>query len=369
MQFSVCTEVFNYETFKEFAIAELLNENDLIITNEFIFNPFISPCKLSCKTLFQEKYGVGEPNDLMIDEIRTAIPENIERIIAVGGGTVIDICKILIFGGDFKTEQLFTGEVIPEKIRSLIVVPTTCGTGSEVTNLTIVELKGLKTKKGIGLKSMFPDKAVLIPEMVKTLPYKFFATSSIDALIHALESMVSPKSGMHTEVFAKEAAKLIIQGYKAIIAEGLESWPLHSKEFLAASNFAGIAFGNAGVGAVHALSYPLGAAYHIPHGEANQLMFMGVFKAYKAKQPIGKINDIEALIVEMLEVPQYQAFDALDSLMQKVLQRKELHEYGISRDELEVFSKSVIEGQQRLLANNYVSLTESEIHQIYEGCY
>lgn len=369
MGFSVCTEIANYETFQKFAESECLLASDLIITNEFIFNPFVKPCQVPCQVIFQEKYGAGEPNDQMIDAIRADIPKNVKRIIAIGGGTVIDIGKILVFDGHFSTEQMFTGEVVPEKVRSLIVIPTTCGTGSEVTNLTIVELKSLKTKKGLGLKSMYPDKAALIPEMVRTLPFKFFATSSIDALIHAVESMVSPKSSMHTEVFAVQAIQLIVKGYQAIVAKGLETWPELASDFLVASNFAGIAFGNAGVGAVHALSYPLGGAYHIPHGEANQLMFTGVFKAYKAKKPTGKINVIEAIIAGELNVSPNQAFDALDELMQKVLKRKGLEEYGITRGELDVFSKSVISGQQRLLANNYVELTEADIRGIYESCY
>jgi 4-hydroxybutyrate dehydrogenase len=216
---------------------------------------------------------------------------------------------------------------------------------------------------------MFPDKAALIPEMVKTLPYKFFATSSIDALIHAIESMVSPKSSLHTEVFAQKAVQQILRGYQAIVANGLDTWPQLAESFLTASNFAGIAFGNAGVGAVHALSYPLGGAYHIPHGEANQLMFIGVFKAYQAKQPIGKINLIEQQIADLLAVPRNEALDALDHLLQQVLPRKPLREYGITQEELAVFSKSVIEGQQRLLANNYVPLTEPEILNIYQQCY
>jgi 4-hydroxybutyrate dehydrogenase len=369
MKFSVHTEITSYDSFKQFADAEQLKASDLIITNEFIYDPFIKPCKVPCQVLFQERYGSGEPNDQMIDAIRAAIPEQSDRIIAIGGGTVIDIGKTLIFNGSYTTEQLFTGVVSPEKVRSLIVVPTTCGTGSEVTNLTIVELKALKTKKGLGLTSMFPDKAALIPEMVKTLPYKFFATSSIDALIHAIESMVSPKSSLHTEVFAQKAVQQILRGYQAIVANGLDTWPQLAESFLTASNFAGIAFGNAGVGAVHALSYPLGGAYHIPHGEANQLMFIGVFKAYQAKQPIGKINLIEQQIADLLAVPRNEALDALDHLLQQVLPRKPLREYGITQEELAVFSKSVIEGQQRLLANNYVPLTEPEILNIYQQCY
>lgn len=369
MQFSIHPQLDNYDSFQNFVETEQLTDRDLILTNEFIYTPFMKDLNLTCKVLFQETFGAGEPNDEMIDTIRSRISEDIDRIIAVGGGTVIDIAKTLVFREDFKTLQLFTGKKVPRKSRLLYVIPTTCGTGSEVTNLTIAELKSLNTKKGVGLPSMFADKAILIPEMVKTLPYKFFATSSIDALIHAVESMVSPKSTIHTELFAEKAISLIIGSYVEVVEKGLERWTEYAEEFLFASNYAGIAFGNAGVGAVHALSYPLGGAYHIPHGEANQLMFIDVFKAYKDKQPEGSINRVEKIIAEKLGTDPDQAFTTLDELMQKILKRKPLKEYGISKMELAAFSRSVIEGQQRLLANNYVELTEEEIHAIYKACY
>lgn len=369
MKFTVPTEISSFTSFPDFAAANQLRATDLILTNDFIFKPFIEPAKVPCQVLFQERFGRGEPSDEMIDAIRAEIPDGITRIIAVGGGTVIDIGKILIFAGDFTTEQLFTGAVTPQKVRSLITVPTTCGTGSEVTNLTIAELKNLRTKRGLGLPSMYPDQAVLIPAMVRTLPYTFFATSSIDALIHAVESMVSPKSTAHTEVFAREATRKILSAYQRIVRDGLETWTDLTPDFLLASNFAGIAFGNAGVGAVHALSYPLGGAYHIPHGEANQLMFIAVFKAYQQKQPIGRLNVVEQLIGDCLGVAPTEAFNVLDQLTQRILPRKPLRDYGISQAELAVFSRSVIDGQQRLLANNYVALSEAEILTIYKQCY
>ncbi len=367
MKFSVGTEITSYATFRDFVAAETLTAEDLILVNESIYRPFVEPCQLPCQILFQKPFGSGEPHDQMIDAVRAAVPETIRRIIAIGGGTIIDIAKILVFGGAFTTEQLFTGQVVPPRIRQLMVIPTTCGTGSEVTNLSIVELKAQKTKKGLGLPAMLPDRAVLIPELVAQLPYHFFATSSIDALIHAVESMVSPRSGPHTEVLARQAITLIIRGYQATVALGPESWAQWAGDFQIASNFAGIAFGNAGVGAVHALSYPLGGTYHIAHGEANQLMFMAVFQAYRTKKPAGKINEIEQLLADLLHVTPAKSFAALDSLLQQILPRQKLQAYGVSDQDLVTFSRAVVTGQQRLLANNYVALTEAEILQIYHS--
>lgn len=368
-EFKLTTTIKSVDTFQEFAKEANLTEKDLIITNEFIYNPFIKPCGVVSPALFQEKFGAGEPNDEMIDAIRKEIPEHIERIIAVGGGTVIDIAKVLTFKGDWNTEDIFMGRVVPEKARGLIVVPTTCGTGSEVTNVTICELKKMKTKKGLALDSMYADTAVLIPEMVHTLPYKFFATSSIDALIHAVESFLSPKAIAHSEGYSEKAIKLIVDGYQYVKEHGAESWTDKAEEFLIASNLAGIAFGYAGCAAVHAMSYPLGGTYHIPHGEANQLMFAGVLKKYKEKQPVGKINQLEAVFAEVLGVKTEAALDALYELMETILVRKDLKEYGVTEEELITFTDSVIEGQQRLLKNNYIFLTREEMIDIYKSCY
>lgn len=367
--FSLPTIIKSADTFREFADSEKPGPKDLIITNQFIYEPFIEPCKIDCRVLFQERYGAGEPNDEMIDAIRRDIPEDVEKIIAVGGGTVIDIAKVLTFTGDWSTEDIFMGRVVPTKLRHLLVIPTTCGTGSEVTNVTICELKKLKTKKGLALDSMYADEAVLIPEMVGTLPYKFFATSSIDALIHAVESYVSPKAVAHSEAYSEKAIRLIVSGFRYVRENGADSWTDRGADFLIASNLAGIAFGYAGCAAVHALSYPLGGTYHIPHGEANQLMFAAVFKKYKEKAPVGKINRLEEILAEILGTTPEQALDALYELMEVVLKRRDLKEYGVKEEELITFTDSVIEGQQRLLKNNYVFLDRDDMIDIYKSCY
>lgn len=130
---------------------------------------------------------------------------------------------------------------------------------------------------------MFAAKSILIPELISGLPYKFFATSSIDALIHAAESSLSPKAYPHSELFSKEAIRLILDGYLYVMEHGKDSWTDKAEQFLIASNFAGMAFCSTGCAAVHALSYPLGGGYHIPHSEANQLVFAAVFRKYKEK--------------------------------------------------------------------------------------
>ena len=138
---------------------------------------------------------------------------------------------------------------------------------------------------------------------------------------------------------------------------------------LIASNYAGIAFGNTGVGAVHALSYPLGGNYHVPHGEANYQFFTEVFKFYYKKKPFGNITEVNALLAHLLETDTEHVYEELDYLLGKLLSKNPLHTYGMKPEEIDGFTDNVLQTQQRLLANNHVELTREEIKEIYSTLY
>jgi 4-hydroxybutyrate dehydrogenase len=303
--FKVAPAVSEYDSFREFAVKEGLGEDDLILTNEYIYNPVIEKSGLTFQALFQEKYGAGEPTDVMIDAILSDLRSTAyHRIIAVGGGTIIDIAKVLAVAecGD-TVDDLFNRMGSLKKVHPLYIIPTTCGTGSEVTNLSIINRTTKGTKQGLVSQAMFAEEAVLISEMLKSLPYCVFATSSIDAMIHSVESYLSPNAGSYSELFSMAALRLILPGWRAAAeSDDPEAWKQDAMKFLRASDFAGIAFGNAGCAAVHALSYPLGGTHHIPHGKANQMMFADVMRKYKEKKPIGKITSLEEFLAELLEV-------------------------------------------------------------------
>ncbi len=268
--------IYTYDTAKEFAEEFKIGKGDLVITNEYIYNPYFGDLNLECDIIFQEKYGMGEPSDDMVETIYADIRGCYTRIIAIGGGTVIDIAKLFALRDVSPILDLYDGKIAPVKDKTLVLVPTTCGTGSEVTNISILALNSRGTKKGLAVDEMYADYAVLVPQLLEGLPFGVFATSSIDALIHAIESSLSPKGNEATRLLGYRAIKMILSGYMEIAKNGKEARIPLLDQFLRASNYAGIAFGNAGCAAVHALSYPLGAAYHVAHGEANYAMFTGV---------------------------------------------------------------------------------------------
>ncbi|MGI6767442.1 MAG: 4-hydroxybutyrate dehydrogenase [Lentihominibacter sp.] len=358
-----------FDTFKEFNEEFKLGKGDILVTNEWMYKPYVEGLGIDIPVIFQEKYGAGEPSDEMIDAMKVDMDKyDFNRIVAFGGGTIVDICKVLACEIPDKVADLFTGKVAPKRIKELIVVPTTCGTGSEVTNVAVASLPALNLKKGIADEQTFADIAVLIPESLQGLPDYVFATSSIDALVHAAESFLSPKASPFTEMFSLKAIEMIMSGYKKIVERGGNTKENRAdllKDFLIASNYAGIAFGNAGCAAVHALAYAHGAAFHVAHGESNFQGFTEVFKVYNKKKPDGKIAVMNKIFADILDCNTAEVYDKLDEFLGQILRKKPLREYGMTKDQAAVFAKSTVENQQRLLGNNYVELSEEEIAGIF----
>ena len=362
-----------FGTFREFADEFCLGERDLVMTNEFIYKPFIEQLGLDSQIVFQEKFGAGEPSEEMLTDIFNALdPDSYDRIIAVGGGAIMDICKVLSLKRPSSVHDLYFKkfDVIPEK--ELVAIPTTCGTGSEVTNISVAIVKdenGNTTKLGLVSDLLIPGSVCLIPELLKTLPYKPFASSAIDALIHAVESYLSPtRATMTSELYGVKAMELILEGFRQIRDEGQDSRFGYLDEYVTASCYAGIAFLQAGCATVHAMSFPLGGTYHVPHGESNYALFGKVLEKYDAIMPDGKIAEFKKTIARILGGTENDAIGNLPALLETILHLKPRREYGFREEDIDIFTKSVIENQQRLVTNSYVPLTEELIRDIYSEC-
>ena len=362
-----------FDTFKDFNDEFKLGKGDILVTNEWMYKPYVEGLGIDMPVIFQEKYGQGEPTDEMMDAMKAEMDKyDYNRIIAFGGGTIVDCCKVLACDIPDKVADLYTGKVAPKRVKELLVVPTTCGTGSEVTNVAVASLPALNLKKGIADEETFADIAILIPESLQGLPDYVFATSSIDALVHASESFLSPKASPFTEILSLKAIEMIMNGYKKIVERGGNTKENRAdllKDFLIASNYAGIAFGNAGCAAVHAMAYAHGAAFHIAHGESNFQGFTEVFKVYNQKNPDGKIAEMNKIFADILGCDVADVYDKLDEFLGQILRKKPLREYGMTLDQADEFARLTVENQQRLLGNNYVELSEEEIADIFRRMY
>lgn len=341
---------------KEFEICS----DDLVVTNKYI----VGNTKFNCKVIFLEDYGQSEPTDSMVDNIIRDIGINkYSRVFAIGGGTVLDISKLLIFGAN-STEEIFLNKEIIKKNSKLISIPTTVGTGSEVTSISVITFDETHAKQALVTDEIYSDSVVLIPELLQSLPYNVFAASSIDALVHASEAIVSSGANKLSNFFAQEAIRIIIEGYYKVKENGKEYYKTLLSDIGYASMLAGVAFENAGVSAVHALSYAVGTSCSLPHGLANYSVFMPVFKKYSMLG--ADLSYLERVFYESMNLSDTaNVFDVLGDLLSYIYEPITLSKYGVSQQDIKRFTDSVIMYQQRLLSRTPVELKEEDILSIY----
>lgn len=196
-----------------------------------------------------------------------------EAFVAVGGGSVIDTAKmadvLLTLGGDLVDDYSGSG-TIDGPLRPLVAIPTTAGTGSEVTGVAVIYDADSRTKLAFSAPSLMPHLAVLDPELTSSLPPGLTASTAMDALTHAVEAWVSPQASPVTDALAAKAVELILRYVERAVQEGDD---LEARgELLVASTLAGIAFSHAMVGCVHGMAHAAGGLYGVPHGVANAIL-------------------------------------------------------------------------------------------------
>lgn len=366
MHFALRPQLHGHDTFAAFAEAHDLGARDLIFTQRILHETFMQDS--AAQVLFYDDFCDGEPTDVAVDAMLTAIRKlDFDRLVAIGGGSILDSAKVLALDSDADVAGLFEAGVQPGRKAGLILAPTTCGTGCEVTCVSVFDFPAIGSKIGKAFDAGFADHAVLVDEFLSKIPYPVFATSSADALVHAMEIYLAPKASPYTDMFCMAAIKSILQGYMRIVEHGRAVIQQDARAYLIASNMAGIALANVLAGGVHAIAMHFGSAHHVPHGEATRLFLPPVFKVYYRKAPEGKIAEIAQVITEVLDLPQDGAnpFDALDALLAKVVPTKRLRDYGMAEGDVGPYAAKVIETQQRLLVNNYVPLSDADIAGVY----
>ncbi|MFD4820166.1 iron-containing alcohol dehydrogenase [Peribacillus butanolivorans] len=370
-QFKIGPSIYEFKTLIEFIDQFNVSSKDTIFTEKFLYEKYMKD-KVDCNFIFQDDYGLGEPSDIIIDKILKDIHgQQINRIIGIGGGTILDITKLLCIQDATSTNEIFEDKIPFVRDKGLILIPTTCGTGCEVTCVSVVDVTKRKTKIGKRIEANYADSAVLIEELLDNIPPKVFLYSSVDALIHALEIFVAPTGNPYNDVFCKEAIKIIIKRYKDLVENGLEKRFDYLQEFLRASTFSGIALSNTVCGAVHGLAMHFGSVHHVPHGESTARFLMGVFNKYVELSPEGKLIEVSQIINEALGINAdlKGSFLALEELINTLIPRKPLREYGVKEEDIEKYVDKVIESQQRLLINNFIELSKDDLISIYQNVY
>ncbi|OUV67245.1 MAG: alcohol dehydrogenase [Gammaproteobacteria bacterium TMED133] len=312
-----------------------------------------------------EVYLVGDCNQQFCDEA-------CDGLIAVGGGSAIDIAKAVsaVFAYTGRVEELFGIGLVPQKGPPVIAVPTTAGTGSEVTNIAILSDKSAQLKKGIVSDFILPDLAIVSPEMTVTMPKPVTAASGVDALVHAVEAYISVNASPITDSLALGAIKMISRNLPVAYKEPRN---LIARDSMAtASLMAGMAFGNAGVAAVHALAYPLGGRFNIAHGVSNALLLPYVMEWNKDSclekfREIANAIDVDTRSLSDEEAAK-EAVDSMETLCRKVEIPQGLRSLNIPRSVIPDMAADAIQ-INRLLKNNPRVLSEQDIIEIYESAY
>jgi len=233
-----------------------------------------------------------EPDPALADAgARIAKKEKVQCVIGVGGGSTMDVAKaiaVLVTNKGKAVDYIGLGLVKAPGLPT-IMVPTTSGTGSEVTFTSVFTMRDTKTKGGINSPYLYPHTALLDPELTMGLPPEATAYTGMDALTHAIESFTSLQSHFLSAPIALRAIELIAANLRGAVFNG-SRYPYREK-MMEGSYLAGLGLAMSGVGAVHALAYPLGALFDVPHGVANAVMLPYVLE-YNFPGNIDKFSEI-----------------------------------------------------------------------------
>jgi alcohol dehydrogenase len=308
--------------------------------------------------------------EIVADCVAMAVKEKAEMLIGIGGGSPMDISKTaaIMLTNKPPIGQYFGTNLIPNPGIPVILVPTTAGTGSEVTPIAILSDEGEKLKKGIVSPYLFPSMGILDPELTIGLPPAVTAATGMDALIHAIEAYTSVNATVITDMYCEKALELIYGNILTAYAKGDN---LQARTaMMEGALLAGIGFANAGVTAVHAFAYPIGAEFHIPHGIANTLMLPHVirFNVLGNLDKFAKLAPSFGISTSGLDKLQIvdKVIEVIDRLTVELRVPRHLSEFGVKEKDIDMLADGVMK-VTRLLANNPRTLYLNDAKAIYKA--
>lgn len=358
--------------------AAFLGDHPFIVTDKGIVAAGLLSQALSGLRGAQKQFEVfaavtADPSrSIVMDAVETARRHRATSVIGLGGGSSLDVAKLvaLLAGSGEDLDEAWGINQAKGPRLPLILVPTTAGTGSEVTPISIITVED-DEKRGVVSPLILPDMAVLDPDLTLGLPAPVTAATGIDAMVHAIEAYASKSANNNpvSRTLAVEALKLLGDNLEVAVNEpgNIEA----RSGMLLGSMLAGMAFANSPVAAVHALAYPIGGTFHIPHGLSNALVLPHVlrFNIPAAAQAYAELAPHVFPELSFLQDAGERA-DAfateLAILSQRVGLPQHLSDVGISAVDLPKMAKDAMK-QTRLLVNNPRPLEEADALAIYEA--
>ena len=341
----------------------IVTDNGLVTLG--LIEPIADAISMQCASLTIFDGVAADPSEAVVEAAYTvARDNNVDGVIAVGGGSSMDVAKVvsILMVGDRSLADMYGVDQVPPGRLPLFLVPTTAGTGSEVTPVAVITT-GATTKAGVSSSVLLPDVAILDAELTLGLPRGATAMTGIDAMVHAIEAYTSKlKKNPISDMLALRALRLLSHNINTVLTQPTD---LAAREaMLLGSMFAGQAFANAPVAAVHALAYPLGGHYHIPHGLSNSLMLPAVL-AFNAPIVQKHYGELAAELPGGVAASASGLMAWFDDLIAASGLPATLEAAGVPADDLPMLAADAML-QQRLLVNNPVEVTEACALQLYE---
>jgi alcohol dehydrogenase class IV len=296
----------------------------------------------------------------------------VTSVVGLGGGSPMDVAKLaayLLGSGDELEEIWGVGLAKGDRL-PLALVPTTAGTGSEATPISVITCEG-GVKLAVNSAPLIADWAVLDPALTLGLPAHVTAATGIDAIVHAVEAYTSARlKNPLSDALAREALRLLSGNLLTVVREprNLEA----RSAMLLGAHLAGLAFSNAPVAGVHALAYPLGGLHHVPHGLSNALMLRHVLQ-HNLEAAREHYSDLAEIVEPDCASLGSQAraallIERLDELAKSSGLALRLRDHGVSFDEAPALAREAMK-QTRLLVNNPCEITESDAQRLYEAAW
>lgn len=358
--------------------AFCLGPRPFIITDPIIVSlGLLSPAEAMLKACGYDfgrftEVAADPPKSLIETATAAAQSHGATSIIGFGGGSSLDVAKLVALlakSGEDLDEAWGIGNAKGPRL-PLVLVPTTAGTGSEVTPISIVTV-GEEEKRGVVSQLLLPDIAILDPSLTLGLPPDVTAATGVDAMVHAIEAYASKSENNNpvSRTLAIEALRLLGANIEtAVFSPGNQR---ARSAMLAGSMMAGMAFANSPVAAVHALAYPLGGIFHIPHGLSNALVLPHVLRFNNRVAGEIYAELAPALFPDLSQIP--EASDRAElfvkriaDLTSKIGLQTRLSDVGITEDNLPKLAQSAMQ-QTRLLVNNPREVTEAAVLEIYKA--
>ena len=363
-------------------VSKKLGPNILFITDKDLMSlkltePTLNELrKLSSNVEIFQDVEADPSIKTLLNSIQVGKKINATGVIGFGGGSSMDVAKLssLILGSNENIDDVWGVSNAKGPRLPLVLVPTTAGTGSEVTPISIITV-GEEEKKGVSSEIILPDIAILDPDLTIGLPAHTTAATGIDAMVHAIEGYTSANKNNNpiSKMLAVEALKLLAGSIERAVFDGSDIKARGN--MLIGAMLAGKAFANSPVAAVHALAYPIGGTFHVSHGLSNSLVLPYVLRFNSVDSKTTKdYAELSRYFFPGINTDQgnqaicNQFIDKLEVLSKKIGLPQKLREVNIPKEACKKMASDAMK-QTRLLVNNPREVTERDALNIYEAAW